>query len=98
MLVVHGLWAYGAPLVWAEDSGLPPQAPPHRGRLSRAPRPHPFAARPDALADALAGTLAGPNVFKLVDHQAVTRLEPVNTLALSLIDMPSTYPSDNPTQ
>jgi Kef-type K+ transport system membrane component KefB len=33
----------------------------------------------------IAGTLAGPNVLKLVDHQAVTRLEPVNTLALSLI-------------
>ena len=36
MLVVHGTWANGTPLVWAEDSGLPPQAPPRRGRPSRA--------------------------------------------------------------
>ncbi len=33
----------------------------------------------------LAGALAGPYVFRLVDHHAVQRLEPVNTLALSLI-------------
>src|SRR6185437_11904929 len=59
MLVVHGTWAYGAPVVWAEDSGPPPQAPPRRGRPSRAPRPHPFAAQPGALADALADGLSG---------------------------------------
>ena len=58
MLVVHGIWAYGALQVWAEDSALPAQAPPRAGRPSRAPRPHPFAAQPDALADALADTLA----------------------------------------
>ena len=44
MLVIHGIWAYGALQVWAEDSALPAQAPPRRGRPSRAPRPHPFAA------------------------------------------------------
>jgi hypothetical protein len=59
MLVVHGTWAHGALQVWAEDSGLPRQAPPRRGRPSRAPRPHPFAARPDVLADVLADALAG---------------------------------------
>ena len=58
MLVVHGIWAYGALQVWAEDSALPAQAPPRAGRPSRAPRPHPFAAQPNALADALADTLA----------------------------------------
>jgi SNF2 family DNA or RNA helicase len=59
MLVVHGIWAYGALQVWAEDSGLPRLASPRRGRPSRAPRPHPFAALPDVLADALADALAG---------------------------------------
>ena len=48
MLVVHAIWAYGALQVWAEDSALPAQAPPRAGRPSRAPRPHPFAAQPDA--------------------------------------------------
>jgi SNF2 family DNA or RNA helicase len=59
MLVVHGIWAYGALQVWAEDSGLPAAAPPRAGRPSRAPRPHPFAAAPGVLADALAEALAG---------------------------------------
>lgn len=33
----------------------------------------------------LAGAVAGPHVFHLVDHQAVVSLSPVNTLALALI-------------
>lgn len=33
----------------------------------------------------LAGVLAGPHVFHLVDHHAVEQLSPVNTLALALI-------------
>jgi hypothetical protein len=78
MLVVHGIWAYGAAQVWAEDSGLPPQAPPRRGRPSRAPRPHPFAAPPDVLADALAGALAGTSAgdlpHKTVDDEVTLRL------------------------
>ncbi|MGH3211201.1 MAG: hypothetical protein ACRDNO_25925, partial [Trebonia sp.] len=57
MLVIHGIWAYGALQVWAEDSGLPAQAPPRAGRPSRAPRPHPFAAPPDMLAEMLADAL-----------------------------------------
>jgi SNF2 family DNA or RNA helicase len=52
--VFHGVWAYGALHVWAEDPGLPETAPPRRGRPSRAPRPHPFATPAAAIADALA--------------------------------------------
>jgi len=54
MLVVHGIWAYGACYLWAEDSTLPAQAPPRPGRPSRAPRPHPFACDPVALEEELA--------------------------------------------
>jgi superfamily II DNA or RNA helicase len=53
MFVVHGIWAYGALHIFAEDSGLPEAAPPRQGRPSRAPRPHPFAATAADLADAL---------------------------------------------
>ena len=65
MLVIHGTWAYGMLSLWAEDSGRPASAgprladPAHPGRPSRAPRPHPFAADPDVLAEAVA-ELAGP--------------------------------------
>jgi SNF2 family DNA or RNA helicase/intein/homing endonuclease len=54
MLVIHGIWAYGALSLWAEDSDAPATAPPRPGRPSRAPRPHPFAGDADVLADALA--------------------------------------------
>jgi SNF2 family DNA or RNA helicase len=78
MLVIHGLWAYGAAQVWAEDSTLPPLAPPRPGRPSRAPRPHPFAAPPDELADALADALAGAGLAGLarqaVDDEILLRL------------------------
>lgn len=82
MLVIHGLWAYGGLQVWAEDSGLPAQAPPRAGRPSRAPRPHPFAAPPDGLADALAAALAdvpsragtGSLPHKAVDDEITLRL------------------------
>jgi SNF2 family DNA or RNA helicase len=74
MLVVHGIWASGALLVWAEDSGLPAQAPPRRGRPSRAACPHPFAVPPDALADALAGARSGDLPRKAVDDQVTLRL------------------------
>jgi SNF2 family DNA or RNA helicase len=68
MLVFHGLWAYGAACLWAEDSGLPSSVPPRPGRASRAPRPHPFAPDASGLAQALAelsppaGDLAGKAV------------------------------------
>jgi SNF2 family DNA or RNA helicase len=80
MLVVHGIWAYGALQVWAEDSGAPRLAPPRRGRPSRAPRPHPFAAPPDVLADALAKVLAdagagaGDLARKAYDDEVALRL------------------------
>ena len=53
MLVIHGLWAYGATYVWAEDSALPATAPPRAGRPSQASRPHPFALQARGLARAL---------------------------------------------
>jgi len=65
MLVVHGTWAHGAPRVWAEDSGRPPQAARVRGRPSTDTRPHPFAAAPDVLAKALADVLAGTSAGDL---------------------------------
>jgi len=54
MLVMHGIWAYGALWLWAEDSGRPAGLPSRPGRPSRAPRPHPFASELSLLADALA--------------------------------------------
>ncbi len=79
MLVVHGIWAYGAAQLWAEDTSLPGQAPPRRGRPSRAPRPHPFAADVSGLADALA-ELPEPVpdlVRKAVDDELTLRLPTV---------------------
>jgi SNF2 family DNA or RNA helicase len=58
MLVIHGIWAYGALSLWAEDPGRPATASPRAGRPSRAPRAHPFAGPADLVADALA-ELAG---------------------------------------
>ena len=77
MLVIHGLWAYGALQVWAEDSARPAQAPPRAGRPSRAPRPHPFAVAPGELADALAGAGAGDMAGKAVDDELTLRLPSV---------------------
>jgi hypothetical protein len=54
MLVIHGIWAYGALHVWAEDPGRPAAGPPRPGRPSRAPRPHPYACQATMLADLLA--------------------------------------------
>ena len=75
MLVIHGIWAYGALHVWAEDSVLPAQAPPPPGRPSRVPRPHPFAASPGELADALAGAgVAGELAGQAIDGELTLRL------------------------
>jgi superfamily II DNA or RNA helicase len=77
MLVIHGIWAYGALQVWAEDSAQPTKAPPRAGRPSRAPRPHPFAVEPGELADALAGAGAGDLAAKAVDDELTLRLPSV---------------------
>src|SRR5277367_6018467 len=77
MLVIHGIWAYGALQVWAEDSARPALAPPRVGRPSRAPRPHPFAVAPGELADALAGAGAGDLAAKAVDDELTLRLPSV---------------------
>ena len=74
MLVIHGVWAYGALQVWAEDSALPAHAPPRPGRPSRAPRPHPFAVPAGELADALAAAGAGDLARKAVDDELTLRL------------------------
>src|SRR5580693_1244147 len=74
MLVIHGIWAYGALQVWAEDSARPAQAPPRVGRPSRAPRPHPFAVAPGELADALARVGVGDLAAKAVDDELTLRL------------------------
>lgn len=61
MLVIHGIWARGALCLWAEDSALPASLDaPAGGRPSRAPRPHPFAADPGVLGDALGLLGEGP--------------------------------------
>src|SRR6266508_170388 len=59
LFVVHGIWAYGALCMWAEDSLLPAASPPRPGRPSRAPRPHPFA-RDAAMLVEIAAQLAEP--------------------------------------
>ena len=85
MLVVHGIWAYGALQVWAEDSALPARAAAVTGRPSRAPRPHPFAAPSHVIAEALTDALSGgPGsggaadlVRKAVDEELTLRLPTV---------------------
>jgi SNF2 family DNA or RNA helicase len=74
LLVIHGVWAYAALQVWAEDSALPAHAPARRGRPSRAPRPHPFAVPAGELADALAAAGAGDLARKAVDDELTMRL------------------------
>jgi SNF2 family DNA or RNA helicase len=61
MLAIHGIWAYGALGLWAEDPDRPAAVPPRPGRASRAPRPHPFAAAAEVIAVVVAG-LAEPAV------------------------------------
>ncbi len=54
MIVLHATWSRTARLcVWGEDGSLPSFAPPRRGRPPAKPRPHPFAAGIEDLAQAL---------------------------------------------
>ncbi len=98
MLVIHGIWAYGALSLWAEDSDGPARAQPRPGRPSRAPRAHPFAGGLDALADAIA-ELAGPAADlarKAVEDELTLRLPPAPDGPLAspaLIREPGTEPA-----
>ncbi|HEX7159599.1 MAG TPA: DEAD/DEAH box helicase [Trebonia sp.] len=87
-------------MVWAEDSGLPPQAPPRRGRPSRAPRPHPFAAQPDVLADALADALSGSWARglprKAVDDEITLYLPSTGSGPLGSLELPSQLAAGRP--
>jgi SNF2 family DNA or RNA helicase len=76
VLVVHGIWAYGAMQLWAEDPALPAHAPPRAGRPSRAPRRHPFAVGAAELADALVALRAPTAELarKAVDDELTLRL------------------------
>jgi SNF2 Helicase protein/SNF2-related domain len=79
VLVVHGIWAYGAVQLWAEDPALPVYAPPRAGRPSRAPRRHPFAADAAELGDTLValGAPAADLARKAVDDELTLRLPTV---------------------
>jgi SNF2 family DNA or RNA helicase len=68
MLVVHGIWAYGAAYVWAEDSALPATAPSPPDAPHRAPGPHPFASGQAGLADLLSDL---PEPAADLTHKAV---------------------------
>ncbi len=57
MRVIHGIWAYGALWLWAEDSGLPATAPRRPGHPAAAPRPHPFGCAAVTLAESLASLI-----------------------------------------
>ena len=76
MLVVHGIWAYGAVQLWAEDPALPAHAPTRVGRPSRAPRRHPFAVGAAELADVLVALRApaADLARKAVDDELTLRL------------------------
>jgi len=98
MMVIHGIWAYGALSLWAEDSGGPATARPRPGRPSRAPRPHPFAGGLDVLTDVV-GELAGQAADlarKAVEDELTLRLPAVADGPLcspALIREPGAEPS-----
>jgi superfamily II DNA or RNA helicase len=104
MLVIHATWAYGVLSLWAEDSDGPATAQPRPGypaRPSRAPRPHPFAADPGRLADAVA-ELAGPwadLARKAIDDELTLRLPSGADGPLAspeLVRVPSAEPATKP--
>jgi len=98
MLVVHGIWAYGAVQLWAEDPSLPVRAAPRQGRPSRAPRTHPFAAAAATLADALA-ELPDPLpglARKAVDDELTLRLPTIDDGPLGSPELGREPPSGKP--
>src|SRR5712671_8016454 len=75
MRVIHGIWAYGALCLWAEDPDLP-QVGQSAPRDARLPRPHPFACQAAELADMLAGRPgpAGDAARKAIHDELTLRL------------------------
>jgi hypothetical protein len=103
VLVIHGIWAYGALSLWAEDSDGPATAAPRAGRPSRAPRPHPFAGSIDILADMVA-ELAGPaaDLARKAIEDELTLLLPATAdgplASPALIREPGAEPARNPSR
>jgi SNF2 family DNA or RNA helicase len=82
MLAIHGIWAYGALFLWAEDADGPAVVPSRPGRPSRAPRPHPFAAAADRIAAAVRDSTAAA----AGDSPAAGHAGPVADLLLKAVD------------
>jgi SNF2 family DNA or RNA helicase len=82
MLAIHGIWAYGALFLWAEDADGPAVVPSRPGRPSRAPLPHPFAAAADRIAAAVRDSTAAA----AGDSPAADHAGPVADLLLKAVD------------
>jgi SNF2 family DNA or RNA helicase len=89
MLAIHGIWAYGALFLWAEDADGPAVVPSRPGRPSRAPRPHPFAAAADRIAAAVRDSTAAAGDSAAAaagDSPAAGHAGPVADLLLKAVD------------
>ncbi|MGO8884602.1 MAG: SNF2-related protein [Streptosporangiaceae bacterium] len=76
MLVMHGVWAYGALQLWAEDAAVPAGRGPRARQPAQAPGLHPWAAGWPVLAAALAelDTACGDTDHKAGEDELVLRL------------------------
>lgn len=99
MLVVHGFWSATRGLcLWAEDSQSPVTSP---SQAVRSARPHPFAAAPADLSDAVPGLTGAPGTATLLlpstsrsplDSPEVPRLRPRRESGKPPILLPWTVP------